>query len=106
MRSIVGINNGMEIDMKYIVLLLALTLAACGKHSSETTGYASNVDDVIINDMCLQREIFNECMKNLPAGPVATKYNDWDEVVSECRHSAYYLAKRRRGVVKSECEGG
>ena len=91
--------------LKYIILLLALTLTACGKHSSETTGYHSDVNEVIINDMCLQREIFNDCMKNLPAGPQATKYNDWDEVVKECRYTAYYLAKRRRAVVKPECEG-
>ena len=91
--------------MKYIALLLALTLVACGKHSSETTGYASDIDDVIVVDQCMQREIFNECMKNLPAGPQATHYNDWDEVVAECRHTAYYMAKRRRAFVKPECEG-
>ena len=91
--------------MKYIALLLTLTLVACGKHSSETTAYSSDVDDVIVVDQCLRREIFNECMKNLPAGPVATHYNDWDEVVKECHSSAYYMAKRRRAFVKPECEG-
>lgn len=89
----------------YIILLLTLTLTACGKHSSDTTAFASDVDDVVVVDMCLQRELFNECMKNLPAGPVATKYNDWDEVVKECRIGARYMAKRRRGVVNPECEG-
>ena len=32
----------------------------------------------------LQQELFFKCMKHLPAGPSATKYNDWDDVVSEC----------------------
>ena len=35
-------------------------------------------------DQCLRREIFQQCMKALPVGPQATKYNDWDEVVAEC----------------------
>ena len=91
--------------MKYIALLLALTLVACGKHSSETTAYSSDVDDVIVFDQCLRREIFNECIKNLPAGPTSTKYNDWDEVISECSSTSYYLSKRRRAFVKPECEG-
>lgn len=90
---------------KLLIIASILALAACGKHSSETTAYASDVDEVVITNMCLQRELFNECMKNLPAGPQATKYNDWDEVVSECRHTAYYLAKRKRRVVPDECQG-
>jgi hypothetical protein len=91
--------------LRYLALLLVFVLTACGDHSSETTAYASNTDDVIIMDQCLRREIFNECLKNLPGGPVATKYNDWDEVVSECRTAAYYMSKRKRAVVKPECEG-
>ena len=91
--------------MKKLIVIFSLFLVACGKHSSETTGYASDVNDVIIQDMCIQREAFLECMKALPAGPQATKYNDWDEVVAECRHTSYYLSKRKRAVVKPECEG-
>lgn len=92
--------------MKYLALILALALAACdGKHSSETTAYASDPGEVVITDQCLRRELFNECMKALPAGPVATKYNDWDEVVSQCGREAYYMAKRKRAIVKPECEG-
>lgn len=37
-------------------------------------------------------EYFQICMKSLPAGPLSTQYNDWDEVVSECGSQAYYLA--------------
>jgi hypothetical protein len=44
-------------------------------------------------DPKLRQEIFFKCMQSLPAGPQSTKYNDWDEVVSECGSQAYYLAK-------------
>jgi len=44
-------------------------------------------------DQKLRREIFNECLKNLPAGPDETKYNDWDDVVEECGEQAYYLSR-------------
>jgi len=91
--------------MKYIILMLAVTLTACGKHASDTTAFASDENDVIVVNACLQRELFNECMKALPAGPVATKYNDWDEVVKECRQGSRYMAKRARRHVTPECEG-
>jgi len=91
--------------LKYVILLLAITLTACGKNASDTTAYAFDPEDVIVVDSCLHRELFNECMKALPAGPVATKYNDWDEVVKECRHGARYMAKRARRHVSPECEG-
>ena len=42
----------------------------------------------------LREELFFKCMQSLPAGPLATKYNDWDEVVSECGQQAYYLSNR------------
>jgi hypothetical protein len=31
-----------------------------------------------------------------PAGPQSTKYNDWDEVVPECRNGARYMAGHPR----------
>jgi len=34
---------------------------------------------------------------------LATKYNDWDEVVDSCENAAYYQSKREREVVKPEC---
>lgn len=49
-------------------------------------------------DQKIRREIFKECMAALPAGPVATKYNDWDEVVAECDTVAYYQSKRGCGL--------
>lgn len=54
-------------------------------------------------DQCLRRELFKECMAALPAGPVATKYNDWDEVVQECDSGAYYKSLRAPAVIKPEC---
>ena len=82
--------------MKKLFLLLPLLLIACGKDDKPF------IDERVAN-LCLQREIFNECMKMLPAGPVATKYNDWDEVVSECGRQAYYLSIRKESTIPAEC---
>ena len=38
---------------------------------------------------------FKECLKALPAGPEQTHYNDWNEVVRECRYYAEEAATRR-----------
>lgn len=54
-------------------------------------------------DQCMRREIFQQCMKALPAGPKATMYNDWDEVVAKCEDAAYYQSLRRTSQVKPEC---
>jgi hypothetical protein len=56
-------------------------------------------------DMCLQREIFKECMESLPAGPTSTHYNDWDEVVKECGTIAHHHSTRRESTIKNECKG-
>ena len=85
--------------MRYIILL-TMFLAACDHN---TVGVPP--DRVVVTNQCLQREIFKECLSTLPAGPVSTKYNDWDEVVAECRHSAYYMSQRPRGTIKEECRG-
>jgi hypothetical protein len=76
-------------------LLFVLVLAAC-----EPT----KIVDPNIADQCLRRELFNECMKSLPAGPVATHYNDWDDVVSECRGYAWSVSVRPQSVIKKECQ--
>ena len=62
-------------------------------------------EDRTMHDMCLQREIFKECLESLPAGPTSTKYNDWDEVVIECRKVAYHYSERREFAIKNECKG-
>ena len=86
--------------MKYIILMLAVTLSACDNGTINVLP-----DKVVITDQCLRREIFKECLTVVPAGPLATKYNDWDEVITECRHSAYYMSQRQRGIIKEECRG-
>jgi hypothetical protein len=62
-------------------------------------------EDRTIQDRCLQREIFKECMNSLPAGPVSTHYNDWDEVVKACENVAWSHSRIKRSVVKIECQG-
>jgi hypothetical protein len=81
--------------MKKLILLSLLLLAAC--HDDKPF-----IDERVANQ-CLRRELFNECMKMLPAGPVATKYNDWDEVVAECGSQAYYMSHRRESTIPQGC---
>ena len=59
-----------------IVAALALLVSGCSVTRHE-------------NDPALERVIFKECMASLPAGPASTVYNDWDEVVAECRTTAF-----------------
>lgn len=82
--------------MKKLLLFSVILLAACGKDDKPF------IDERVANQ-CLRREILNECMKSLPAGPLATKYNDWDEVVGECGNQAYYLSIRNKSTIPSEC---
>lgn len=82
--------------MKKLLLILPLLLVACSKDDKPF------IDERVANQ-CLRREIFNECMKILPAGPLATKYNDWDEVVGECGSQAYYLSIRNKSTIPPEC---
>ena len=62
-----------------------------------------NDKDKIVVDQCLRQQLFKECMECLPAGPQSTKYNDWAEVVNECRTTAYYHSMRKASQVKPEC---
>jgi hypothetical protein len=73
-------------------LLILLVLSGC-----------KVVDELSGIDQCMRREIFQQCLKALPAGPQATKYNDWDEVVASCESAAYYQSKRKMSVIKEEC---
>ena len=54
-------------------------------------------------DQCLRREIFQQCMKALPAGPQTTKYNDWDEVIGNCESVAYYQSLKKTTQITAEC---
>ena len=57
-----------------------------------------------VTDQCARREIFQQCLKLLPAGPVQAKYNDWDEVVEACSDVAYWQSRiQDASAVKKEC---
>lgn len=83
-----------RIKRKIKMLAVLLALAGC-QDASVPIGS--------VPDQCLRREIFKECMAALPAGPVATKYNDWDDVVKECESAAYYQSRRSADTIKPEC---
>lgn len=83
--------------MKKLFLIATLLLTAC---SDKVTV----IKESQVPDQCLRRELFNECMKALPAGPVATHYNDWDDVVSECKAYAWGVSIRYESVIKKECQ--
>lgn len=64
-------------------------------------------DKVTEFDVCAFERTFDNCMKLLPAGPQSTHYNDWDEVVQECRFTAYRMAEYRPAdLVPPECRRG
>lgn len=76
-------------------LLLAFALAGCIDAEPPVIGPQP--------DQCLRAELFRACMAALPAGPVATRYNDWDEVVEECESVAYYQSLRSVSQIRPEC---
>ena len=84
--------------MKKTIVFLVLLLSAC------KDGHLDKIVEKQVPDQCLRRELFNECMKLLPGGPVATHYNDWDDVVSECRSYAWSVSVRYESVIKKECQ--
>lgn len=55
-------------------------------------------------DQCMRREIFQQCMAALPAGPKSTMYNDWDEVVDQCDSTARFQSLRRESQISLECQ--
>ena len=79
-----------------IMVVFALLLSACGPSIKDNP-------DIFITDYCKREELFQSCMKSLPAGPIATHYNDWNEVVEACGNQAYYGAQRKRKHVTEEC---
>ncbi len=64
--------------MKIAFIIAALVLTGCDAYKQT------------LPDQALRRQIFTDCLKNLPAGPDQTRYNDWAEVVNECGSQAYY----------------
>jgi uncharacterized protein YcfL len=74
------------------VVLMLLLLGGCGKHQND-----------YVWDQCLRIQLAQQCMVNLPAGPISTHYNDWDEVVYECDRRAESQSRRQRQYIKPEC---
>lgn len=82
--------------MKKLVLLFSvLALTACGEKPMESRN---------VVDQCMRNKLFEQCLKIIPAGPLATKYNDWDEVIETCGVEAYRQSLRLREFVKPECK--
>ena len=65
-----------------VCILFVVTLSSCDVSFPKCT-----------TDNKLRREIFNECLKNIPKGPERTTYNDWEEVVVECRYTSLCLSQ-------------
>lgn len=80
----------MKCTRALILMPLVLLIGGCAEQSS--------------NDQCLRAELFQACMRSLPAGPTSTRYNDWDEVVSQCESVAYLQSKRLVSQIKPECK--
>jgi hypothetical protein len=41
-----------------------------------------------------KQAFFFKCLQELPAGPETTKYNDWNEIVSECAQQAAWMTQK------------
>lgn len=78
--------------MKSLIIIgLVILLAGC-----EQPAYP-------VANQCIRAELFKQCMAILPVGPVATHYNDWSEVVSECGSEAARQSMRKAEAVPMEC---
>lgn len=83
--------------MRFFSIAVLTVLAGCAQADKpEAPKWAT--------DQCQRREIFQQCLKLLPAGPVQSKYNDWDEVVEACSDVAYWQSRiQDASTVKKEC---
>jgi hypothetical protein len=84
-----------EGNVKIVLLIAVLTLVGC---TPENMGREQL-------DQCIRWQLFQQCMAALPAGPVQAKYNDWDEVVSQCESTASRAAYRIPELVPDTCKG-
>lgn len=66
---------------KIFIVFCTLIFTACGQETLPT--------EVKYLDQCKRAELFQACLTALPAGPQATQYNDWSEVVEACAGQAY-----------------
>lgn len=69
-------------NLSWLVVGGALALAACEAEIPQEPAARG----------ILRIELQKQCLKNLPAGPNTTQYNDWDEVVAQCSTNSWYIA--------------
>ena len=79
----------MTVLTKKLSIPLMLLLAGCAPKLPNGEPYSGGY-----YDQDVRRDGFFECLRALPAGPQATRYNDWSEVVSECGSQATTLSAR------------
>lgn len=88
----------MKNSKKTILAIALLLLAGCEQ--------APTPEPTWVYDQCARREMMKECLGAVPAGPKATQYNDWAEVVEECATTAARQSVRSAITsVKPECRG-
>lgn len=59
--------------------------------------------DTVSTDQCMRNKIFMQCLRELPAGPTNTNFNDWSEVVDQCDTVAMYQSRRNSKWVSPSC---
>lgn len=82
----------MSTDLR-VLMSAVLLLALCGCSGRGDENLSEDPKRTSERGL-LRHQYFVECMKLLPAGPQATKYNDWDEVVESCSQTAWYQANQ------------
>ena len=87
--------------MKYLMPIIHVAL--CAFLVVILSGCGPKPEDFQQPNQCIRAELFKSCMSVLPAGPVATHYNDWAEVVQKCENSSYYQSLRVKRNIPQEC---
>jgi len=87
-------NDTLTADLRVAFAVFGVALCGCAPPAKDA-GIAADWPD-----QNLRRQVFMECLEKAPAGPQATKYNDWDEVVEACGQQAYYISLPKPGDKK------
>ena len=78
--------------MKQIAIgFILMSLIGCGESKT-------------VRDQCKHADLFLQCMSIIPKGPKSTVYNDWDDVIEQCRYFADSASRRKKSVVAEECK--
>lgn len=88
-----GLSVAWVVVLVTIVLATLFVLTGCAKTPETLAKEAPRREE----RAAYRQAAFYSCMKSLPAGPVSTQYNDWDEVVSTCDNVSYYQMQTRYG---------